>query len=844
MIQTFDLTGTWKVRWTDGERGRRQHALNEITDEARYIPAQVPGEIHLDVWKAGWIQDPYVGTNCLAARWVEQCYWSYRREFEAPTGALTADHVWLNFEGLDYFAVILLNGVEVGRHDNTFYPCRLDIAGKLRAGRNQLVVHLEGGLFGTSDKPSAGYTPEAVCDREKITKRHWLRKPQCQFNWDWSTRLINVGIFKPVTLEWSADAVRMDQLVALATVSPDFQQGQVKVRWFGEGLLKTESTGRLTVEIPEAGVTEHSEVTIKPGLHPLEVVATVSNPKLWWPVGHGAPERYRVRVSLEVDGVKVAGRETRIGFRRVVIQQDAHPQRGRYFVIEINGKKIFAKGGNFVPADMIFTRIDRPRYETLVDRALEANFNLLRVWGGGLYESDDFYDLCDEKGILVWQEFIFACCKYPANDEGFHNSVCKEAIFNIRRLAAHPSLVIWCGNNEMEWGAWHWGYDQGVVHPDHALFHITLPRLLAQEDGTRYYQPSSPFSPDGGDPVDDYSGDQHAWSVGFENADFRDYRKLASRFPNEGGILGPSALPTLRACLPEGQAYPGSFAWQIHDNSVDTWGEPSYPDKMIQQWLGLDPRRMTLEQFAYWAGLIQGEGLQEYCGNFRRRMFDSAAAIFWMYNDCWPTVRSWTIVDYYLRRTPSFHPVRRAMAPVHLVLVEEADEVVVFGINETNEPIRGELRHGIFELAGAYPEDRTSSVELAPNASTPLVRLPAKLWKDRAASMPFAILTREGRLLARGRTYSSYFKDMTWPEATVQVRVQNGEAIFECDTFAWNVCLDLDGEEPIADNFFDLYPGVPYSIPWNQKSPPRVLHVGNELPRIQALLAKSAPAPR
>lgn len=835
MIQSLDLNGTWNVRWSDGERGGRRYtgaALRETPDPMRYIPAQVPGEIHLDVWKAGWIQDPYIGTNCLAARWVEQCYWTYRREFEAPADALSSGHAWLNFEGLDYFAVIHLNGEEIGRHENTFYPCRLPVAGKLRPGKNLLVVQLEGGPFGTSEKPGVGYVPDVINERERITKRHWLRKPQCQFNWDWSTRLINIGIFKPVALEWTTDPLRADQLVPLATVSPDLQEGELKVRWFAEGLRAGDTAARLIVEIPAAGVSTRTDVTIKPGLHPLETVARVSHPELWWPVGHGAAHRYEVKVSIEVDGIVIAERDLRVGFRRVVINQEVHPQQGRYFIVEINGKRIFAKGGNYVPSDMIFARIDRDRHAALIDRALEANFNLLRVWGGGQYESDAFYDLCDERGVLVWQEFVFACGKYPATDETFLQSVKNEAVYNVRRLASHPSLVIWCGNNEMEWGNWSWGYDKGVAHPDYALFHMILPRILNEEDGTRYYQPSSPFSPDGRDPIADDAGDQHPWTIGFQNNDFREYRKMICRFPNEGGILGPTALPTLQACLTDGQRFPGSFSWQIHDNSVDCWDEPSPPDQMVRTWLAVEPRQLSPEAFTYWAGLLQGEGLREYCENFRRRMFDSAAAIFWMYNDCWPATRSWTIVDYYLRRTPSFHPVRRAMAPVHIVIVEEGDEVIVSGVNDTNETVRGELRHGIFTLGGTYLPDVTSSVELKPNASTKLAAISSSQWTERTAAMPFAMLSRDGILLARNRTFAPLFHEIAWPEAAVQVEVRDGQATFSSNTFAWNVCIDLNGEEKLADNFFDLYPGIPYSIPWSHAEPPRVLYVGNQLPEL------------
>ncbi len=823
MIKTLDLNGTWKVRWSDGTRGRPEYANQEVVDPDRYIDARVPGEIHLDAWKAGWIPDPYVGTNCLDARWVEECYWSYRRHFDVPPEALKA-RAWLVFEGLDLAATIVLNGVEIGRHRNSFYPCRIDVSGFLRKGRNLLAVHLESGLYEVADKRVEGY---ATSLGQVLHKRHWLRKPQCQFGWDWSTRFINVGIHKPVRLEWTTAPARLDQLVPLVTVSPDLKTGTVRVRQFVEGLEKRTLKGTLTVELAGAGIRTRVPVKIKPGLQSCEAAIELKNPRLWWPVGHGRQNLYTVRVSLTAGGRALGANAARVGFRHVRINQDPHPVSGRYFNFEVNGKKIFLKGANFVPADMIFARIDRKRYDRLTDLALEANFNFLRVWGGGLYESDDFYELCDRKGILVWQEFIFACGKYPTTDQAFFDDFKAEAVFNIRRLAPHPSLIVWCGNNEMEQANWDWQYDRGVVLPDHALFHITLPRLMAAEDPTRYYQPSSPYSPDGQSPNQDDVGDQHPWTIGFSNSDFRSYRRMICRFPNEGGFLAPVSLPTLLACLPEGQRKVGSFAWQVHDNSVDSWGEPSHTHRITTTWLGRDIKSFPLDDLVYWGGLLQGEALREYCDNFRRRMFDSGGAAFWMFNDCWPAARSWTIVDYYLRRTPSFDPVRRAMAPVSVVVAEEGKDIVVFGINETAQPIRAELRYGVFHIAGGLAIDRRTAALLPPNASTPLARFSRREWKKADRSAAFAMLTRGDRLLARNRLILPYFKDLKWAPAKVRVRVRNGRAIFESSTFAWGVCIDLDGDRLMPDNFFDVYPGIPYSIPWRGKQPPKVLKVGN-----------------
>ena len=825
MLHHLDLNGTWKVRWADGQRGRGQYAERDETDPDRYIDAVVPGEIHLDAWRAGWLADPYVGTNCLAARWVEECLWSYRREFEAPAAALAAKHVWLNFGGLDLVATVVLNGQEVGRHRNAFYPCRVEVSGRLRPGRNILAVHLDSGLFDAAEKPVEGY---GVSPDARLHKRHWQRKPQCQFGWDWSTRLVNLGITGPVCLEWTDDPLRADQFVVRADLTADLACGTVCARWFVEGLTDGDCEAELTVAVPEAGVRVVVPVTVRPGLTPCEATLNVDQPALWWPAGQGAQARYRVSASLQCHGAAIATRETHVGFRHVRINQDPHPAGGRYFNLEINGRKVFVKGGNLVPADMIFARLDRERYDTLTHRALEANFNMLRVWGGGLYEADAFYDLCDERGLLVWQEFIFACAKYPATDLSFVEEVQREAVFHIRRLASHPSLVVWCGNNEMEWGAWQWGYDrQTPVLPDYALFHLVLPRLLAQEDPGRYYQPSSPWSPDGQLPNADALGDQHPWSIGFVDTDFRKYRTMTCRFPNEGGILGPTALPTVLACLPEGQRRVQSFAWQVHDNAIDSWAEPSPPDQMLRQWLGKDIRNLDLEEYTYWAGLVQGEGLREYCENFRRRMFDTAAAIFWMYNDTWPATRSWTIVDYYLRRTPAFWAVRRAMQPVHVVVAFEDDQISVFGVNDTPAVVEAALTWGVFTLAGSYPRRQTVPVRLAPGAATLLATAPGEVWCEREASMAFAVLERDGEVVARNRLFAPLLRELRWPAAAVTVSLENGRAVFRSPVFAWGVCVDLNGEQPLADNFFDVYPGQETSLPWAGPQPPQIRFVGN-----------------
>jgi beta-mannosidase len=782
MTRQTSLDGLWQLRWSDGERGDRLKPMNDGTAALdRAWEARVPGCVHETLLDHGVIAEPNEGTHVLACRWVEEMTWYYRRSFRAPKLAV-GERAWLVFETLDLAATIHLNGEEVGRHANAFYPCRLEVTDRLRAGENTLVVQIESGLLLAAHRSAAGYH---VPPGHEFTKRPWLRKTQSEHGWDWAPRLLNVGIPGHVSLEIASGA-RWETGVVLARVSDDLASATVTARVVVEGLSARPRKTTLTVEV--AGVRKQVAVMIKPGLNPVEATVTVPNPRLWWPVGHGSQPRYSVKVDL----AGVGGMVKKIGFRHVRVNQKPHPESGNFFIIEINHKPIFCKGGNFVPADLIPSRIDKARYATLIDRALESHFNLLRVWGGGLYERDAFYELCDAKGILVWQEFVFACAKYPATDEAFLADVKREAIHQIRRLAHHPSLVAWCGNNEMEQGNYDWGYERGVAHPDYALFHMVLPRLLKAEDDTRYYQPSSPYSPDHAAPTADDRGDQHPWSIGFGDTDFRKYRHMICRFPNEGGILGPPALPTVRAALAGGPEKPGTFAWELHENSVTywTWIAAYSPDRMLEQWLGKRLGTLTLADYVYWGGVVQGAGLAEYIKNFRRRMFDSASAIFWMFNDVWPCSRSWTTVDYYLRRTPAFWPVRRAMAPVTVGVTREADTVRVYGIND-GETLTATLRFGLMALAGRYPLDETRTVCLRANASTLLAEFNARPWDKLGVKshVAFAILSREDGEVARDCLVLPLFKEMNWPKArllhggSVLIWTVNGHCLITFLTF-------------------------------------------------------------
>ncbi len=833
MTRSLSLNGTWGLIWAEGSPlNPPDYFTGENLHGWRLLEAEVPAPIHKALMDKGLIEDPNFGMNSLKARWVEEMFWIYRRSFEAPEDALSQT-AWLVFEKLELDAVVLLNGQEVGRHANAHRPARFEVTGKLRPGENLLVVKLSTGLHSASDKQAKGYNSGEI---GLLTKRHWHRHPQCQSGWDWQPRLVNVGILGDVRLEWSA-VPRLDHVTVFAVPSADLSTAAMHIRASVEGISDAPADAVLRARIVETGQEASLSLQVPRGESRHEIALEIENPRLWWPIGHGEQFRHTVEVTLEAGGEKQSvTRKT--GIRRVEMDQSPHPVEGRYCTLKINNRPIFCKGGNWVPADMLYSTVTAQRYRELVDLAVQANFNLLRIWGGGLFADHALCDACDEAGILIWHDFLFACAQYPGQDPEFVREVHREITLAVRELAHHPSLVVWCGNNEIEWGDWNWNYDNSnPAHPHYALFHRDIPRIVQAEDPSTIHWISSPWSPDLKQPNDPTVGDQHPWAVsigGAGGADWWHYRTNADRFPNEGGVLGASSPATLRQFLPENERYIHSPSWDHHDNcfaALDPGpGGNGRAYKTVELWTGRDTLSMDWQEYAFWSGMLQAEGLCEYILNYRRRMFSSASAVFWMYNDCWPATHTWTIVDYYLRKKLSYHPVRRAFQPVTVVVAEENGMVTVYGVNDTPEGWSGELRYGLFTLAGERPLDERISISLPANASTVLAGFPRAEWEKLGLtrSGAFAVLIRDGKLVAQHRLFLERFKDLEFADPKISLSVEQGTLTLASDAFAWSVCLDLDGEAPLADNCFDLLPGIPYQMPWDSSlGEPSIVRVAN-----------------
>jgi beta-mannosidase len=594
------------------------------------------------------------------------------------------------------------------------------------------------------------------------------------------------------------------------------------------------SKGKVSIEIP-------------PGESIHTVSGIMESPELWWPIGHGDQNRYHIDVLLRHNDDW--NRESRyscwIGTRKVEVDQSPHPVEGRHFILRINDRPIFCKGGNWVPADMLHSTVTPERYRELVDLAIGANFNLLRIWGGGIFADPALLDYCDEKGVLVWHDLLFACSKYPGDYPEFAAEVRREVTWAVREMAHHPSLVVWCGNNEIEEGDWHWGYDNRYrTHPHYALFHHDLPQIVTQEDPSKFYWISSPYSPDYKSPRDPTVGDQHPWRVSLQmpgGADWWEYRNFVDRFPNEGGVLGCSTPATLKEFLPEKERYLLSPSWEHHDNPFainDTVpGKLGHAYQTVTLWTGLDPFALDMERYAYVSGLLQAEGIVEYINNYRRRMFSSASAVFWMYNDSWPATHSWTIVDYYRRKRLPYHPARRAFAPVTVVACQDDSRqlVGVCGINDTPMAWTGTARFAIFDVSGSIIEEVLEEVTLPPNESYLIGGFNTEyVWQSdgdtRQRGMYAALFDKSGNLVAQDRLFIARFGDLNIVgEPNIEMNVENGLLTLTSDAFCWGVCLDENGDTPVADNLFDLLPGISYTLPWDEKTlgEPRIVRLGN-----------------
>ncbi len=655
-----------------------------------WLPAQIPGGVHTDLMALGRIPDPFVADNELQVQWVAERDWEYQVTFQASADLLAQERVELVCDGLDTLAQVSFNGQPLGETDNMFRQYRWDVTGLVHAGENVLSVRFNSTVAYISAKQMELPLRDVV---QAIPGGPYVRKAPCQFGWDWGPQLPPIGFWKEVRLEGYTTARLVDVHVRQQHADGVMVGARVVLdRW-----QPVEIRAVLTLIAPDGDV-QQAQATLSGEGNEALLTVTVANPQLWWPNGYGAQPLYAVQVTLYQGETLLDAWAYKVGLRTIELRQE-RDEFGKSFVFVVNGVPVFAKGADWIPTDSFPTRITDDLLHHLIHSTAAAHMNMLRVWGGGFYEEERFYDLCDRYGILVWQDFVFSCSIYP-DDEAFFANVYEEAVQNVRRLRHRASLALWCGNNEMEAGWVHWGWRERQPEALRfkaaydRMFHHLLPEVCAAEDPDHAYWPSSPSSGVAFDePGGVNAGDTHNWEVWHGGRPFSFYRTIPSRFVSEFGFQSLPDLATVRTYAGEADWNMTSYIMEHHQRNASGNG------KIINYMTDHFRMPKDFPSLVYLTQLLQAEAVRTGVEFWRRNRACTGGTLYWQLNDCWP-VASWASLDYYGRWKALHYIARRFYAPVLLSAEEEGAVVTLYVTSDLLDTWVGTVRWSLETLDG------------------------------------------------------------------------------------------------------------------------------------------------
>ncbi|MFA7444316.1 MAG: sugar-binding domain-containing protein [Flavobacteriaceae bacterium] len=784
------------------------------SDANNWLPAEIPSVVHLDLYKNGQIPDPFYSDNEKQLQWIEEKDWIYSTTFSVSREELENQNIELIFEGLDTYAEVFLNGKPILKSENMFIAHQVDVKKILNQGQNTLVVRFESAV--RKGKEKAANLPYKLPEGERV----FTRKAQYQFGWDWGPRFVTCGIWKDVKLRfWNharIENIKYEQI----SLHKDLAELEFTIDFY------VEKTGEYVVLFynDEVGVYDELTVRLTKGKNSIVNPYEIKNPKLWWTNGLGEQNRYEFNIALfqPKKTEKLDTKTITIGLRTIELVQEKD-ELGTSFYFKLNGVPVFMKGTNYIPSDSFLPRVNDSIYKQTIQAAVDANMNMLRVWGGGIYENDTFYEECDKNGILVWQDFMFACAMYPG-DEDFLKSVKEEVIQNVNRLQNHPSIALWCGNNEVDeaWHNWGWQKQFGYSEQDSTqiwndyqkvfkeLIPKTLDSLLSKEKNI--YWESSP-SIGWGRKESLVQGDSHYWGVWWGKQPFEIYREKVGRFMSEYGFQGMPDLSTFRKIAPENE---------LHLNSVSVKNHQKHPTgyQTIQEYMERDfPIPADFEDYIYVSQLLQAHGLQIAIEAHRQAMPYCMGTLFWQFNDCWP-VTSWSAIDYYGVRKAAYYQAKRSFEPVLLSITEDENDILVYGTNDLPEAERGMLRLELLDFESniaIWQETHNMSNEpfnkqllvfqIKENSSNILTRIPKKMFDTFNKNKTLLKVSLFGK--EKVHTTVFYFtkpKDLALTKPTIELFfLDNQTIILQSDVLAKNVFLKAN-DVVFDDNYFDLLP--------------------------------------
>ena len=815
MIRSLPLPATWQFL----EPASR-----------RWLEASVPGCVHTDLLRHKLIPDPFWGRNELDLQWIEERDWRYRCTFQADPALLEEEVIELVAEGLDTVAKLRLNGRPIGTSENMFLGHRFPVAQALRAGENLLEIEFTSPMKFIKQR-RAGEKDPLVSWNDPIGGSAHVRKQPCSFGWDWGPRFATCGVWLPIRLEaWSGnriESVRIVQHHAKGKVGLVFEPALAR-----KG-TRTSLTG--TVSLDGQTVAEVKENR-----------ATIADPSLWWPNGMGAQPLYTVTLELRDKAGKVLDTWSRtIGLRTIVL--DRHKDKfGESFQFKVNGRILFAKGANWVPAHAFITEADRSLYDDLLTSAAEANMNMIRVWGGNVYEKEVFYDLCDEKGLLVWQDFMFACALYPGNKR-LLEQVRAEADYQVRRLAHRASLALWCGNNEIE------QMPQEILKTPQRkkayedIFYRILPAAVKRRDGTTPYWPCSPHNPEGYEKGhnNERAGDCHFWDVWHARQPVKSYETKAFRFCSEFGMQSYSS-PEVAAtyCRPEDF---NAFGPEMENHQKNGAGNLIILDYVSR--LYRFPKDFAA--LSYLSQLNQAYCMKVGVEHFRRSMPRTMGALYWQLNDCWP-VASWSSIEFGGLWKALHYEARRFFAPLLVSAHVPGEETVVpnnktvstirhvdlYSVYDGPKATRGKLHWSLEHLSEGTVRKGGKAVKLDPLRSIRQLRL--DFAKEMAAHGARHLYLRvwlesEAGETSRQTVFLTAPRNLPLPKGAIAAQLR------PLDPLRWELALTSPVYQHAVlfhfrqlryradDNFFDLFPGETRTVTVRTERPLSVAELRGRL---------------
>ena len=763
--------------------------FNKQNDSKKY-KAEIPGTVHTDLFQIKLIPDPFYGANEKQLHWIENATWEYETYFSLSKSDFQNQNIDLEFDGLDTYATVYLNGKVVLEANNMFRKWNISAKSNLKKDNNHLKIIFHSAV--KKGKEEAKKLPYTLPENERI----FVRKAQYQFGWDWGPRFVTAGIWQKVQLKfWNVakiENVRYDQKVlnenqALLDVifTIDVQKEDKYQIYFG---------------------AKPYHFNLKKGINTVKIPVEISKPILWWCNGLGVPHQYAFEFQLRKGKIKLDRKLLKIGLRTIELIQQKD-EIGTGFAFKLNGKMVYMKGANYIPPDSFLPRVKDSIYKALVENARKANMNMLRVWGGGVYPDDSFFDACDEAGILVWQDFMFACSMYPG-DKNFVENVKQEVIYQVNRLQNHPSLAIWCGNNENDEGWHNWGWqrqhnysaaDSTQIWNDYKkVFHEVIPNtldsLVSKEKNV--YWPSSP-SIGWGRKESMTQGDSHYWGVWWGKEPFEIYKTKVPRFMSEYGFQGMPNIETLRKVVSESDLNFNSEALKNHQKHPIGY-------ETIREYMERDFVVPTkFEDYIYVSQLLQADGMKTAMEAHRRAKPYNMGTLYWQFNDCWP-VTSWSSLDYFGNWKAFHYQAKRSFENVLISVNEENDFYKVYLINDNFEKYSDQLTLELISFDGKSLWQTSKQIEVEENSSAIVFEIPKADFSKFDLNQAVLNVRFKDEI-------SNYFfvkaKDLKLTKPTIQIKEIDDLTIeVSTDVLAKNVFLSSSNEVFFDDNYFDLLP--------------------------------------